>query len=217
MAIYDTEEEQLEQLKKWWDDNNASVLTGIIGAVVLVAGINFWQKYQHDARSQASQLFMEALESAAKNNYDSVEKISEKIVSEQGSTAYAEFAVLQEVKVKVEQGDLEAAKILLQKELKNIDSPVLKHVCRLRLLQLLLATKDYEPALKLIAEVDPATTEGFSANYDELQGDIYLALDRLDEARTAYQSALRTGQATPLAQFKLDDLAAPTLNENPVN
>ena len=45
MAIYDTEEEQLEQLKKWWEANSSSVLAGIIGAVVLVAGINFWQKY----------------------------------------------------------------------------------------------------------------------------------------------------------------------------
>jgi predicted negative regulator of RcsB-dependent stress response len=216
VAIYDTEEEQLEQLKKWWEANNTSVLTGIIGAIVLLAGINFWQKYQHDVRSQASQLFQELLDNEAKNNFDSVEKISEKIVAEHGSTTYAEFAVLQEVKAKVEKGDLEAAKTLLQKELNNIDSPVLKHVCRLRLVQLLLAAKDYEPALKLIAEVDPATTEGFSANYDELQGDIYVALDRLDEARTAYQSALRTGQATPLVQFKLDDLAAPALNENPV-
>lgn len=216
MAIYDTEEEQLEQLKKWWEANSTSVVAGIVGAVVLVAGINFWQKYQHDARSQVSQMFQEVLDSEAKNNFDSVEKISEKIVAEHSSSTYAEFALLQEVKAKVERGDLEAAKVILVKELNNIDSPVLKHVCRLRLIQLLLATKDYEPALKLIAEVDPATTEGFSANYDELQGDVYVALDRLDEARTAYQSALRTGQATPLAQFKLDDLAMPALNENPV-
>ena len=216
MAIYDTEEEQLEQLKKWWETNNTSVLAGIIGAVILVAGINFWQKYQHDARDHASQMFQEALDSEAKNNFDSVEKISEQLIAEHGSTTYAEFAVLQEVKAKVEKGDLEAAKVLLAKELKDIDSPVLKHVCSLRLIQLLLATKDYEPALKMITEVDPATTEGFSASYDELQGDIYLALDRLDEARSAYQSALRSGQATPLVQFKLDDLAAATLNENPV-
>jgi predicted negative regulator of RcsB-dependent stress response len=81
----------------------------------------------------------------------------------------------------------------------------------LRLIQLLLETKQYEQGLKLIAEVDPSKAEGFSANYDELQGDLYLGLERYDEARNAYQSAIRSGQATPLVQFKLDDLTTSAL------
>jgi predicted negative regulator of RcsB-dependent stress response len=63
----------------------------------------------------------------------------------------------------------------------------------------------------LIAEVDPAKSEGFSASYDELEGDIYVAMNRLDEARNAYQNAIRTGQATALTQFKLDDIGSAAL------
>ncbi len=215
MAIYDTEEEQLDQLKKWWEANHSALLAGVIGALVLIAGMNFWQKNRLNTRSQASQMYQELLDSAAKNNLDSVEKIAEKLSVEYGSSAYAHYAALQLAKVKVQKGDLEAAKAILQKEIKTADSNELKQIARLRLIQLMLADKQYEAGLQLIAEVDPATTEGFSAGYDELQGDLYLAMDRLDEARAAYQSAIRTGQATPLVQFKLDDItAAPVITGN---
>jgi predicted negative regulator of RcsB-dependent stress response len=208
MAIHDTEEEQLEQLKKWWESNHSSLLAGIVGAVVVISGVNFWQSYQRDQHTQASQTYQELLDSAAKNNAESVEKIAEKLSADFGSSAYAHYAALQQAKVKAQKGDLEAAKAILQKEIKTADSVELQHVARLRLIQLMLASKQYEQGLQLIAEVDPATTEGFSASYDELQGDLYVAMDRLDEARNAYQSAIRTGQSTPLVQFKLDDIAA---------
>jgi len=213
VAIYDTEEEQLEQLKKWWEANHSSVLAGIIGSVVLIAAINFWQQSQLESRSAASQLYQELLDAAANQKTDSVEKIADKLAAEHPSSAYSNYAALQLAKAKVEKGDLEAAKAILQKEIKTTDSPELKHVCRLRLIELLLADKQYEEGLKLIAEVDPAVTEGFASSYDELQGDLYVAMDRLDEARNAYQSALRTGQPSPLVQFKLDDIAAPALSD----
>jgi predicted negative regulator of RcsB-dependent stress response len=158
-------------------------------------------------------MYQELLDNITKNNPDSVEKIAEKLGQEHASSAYAHFAALQLAKVKVQKGDLEAAKSLLEKEIKTADSAELKHVARLRLIQLLLASKQYEQGLQLVAEVDPASSEGFAASYDELEGDLYVAMDRMDEARTAYQNAIRTGQATPLVQFKLDDIAASVFNE----
>lgn len=212
MAIYDTEEEQVEQLKKWWDANNSSVISGVITAVVLVVGWNLWQNHQLDQRMEASQLYQNLLDGAGKNDNAGVEKLADQLTVEHGSMAYAHFAALQKAKSKMNQGDLEAAKAILQQQLQNPGSEELQHVVRLRLVQLLLAAGQYEEGLKLIAAVDPAKAEGFSASYDELQGDLYVALDRLDEARNAYQNAIRTGQATALAQFKLDDIAAPAFN-----
>ena len=212
MAIYDTEEEQLDQLKKWWESNQSSVIAGVVGAIVVISGVHFWQKSQLEARSLASETYQQLLTSATQNQTDSVEKLAEKLNTEQPSSAYAHYAALELVKVKVQKGELDAAKAILQKEIKNSDSPEIQHVCRLRLLQLMLATKEYEPALQIIAGVDPAKRAGFAASYDELQGDLYLAMDRLDEARSAYQSAQRSGQASPLVAFKLDDIAAPAFN-----
>lgn len=212
MAIYDTEEEQVEQLKKWWEANNTSLITGTVTAIVLITGWNFWQNHQLEQRNRASQLFQQELEGAAKNDIPTVEKIADQLSAEYGSSVYAHFAALEKAKGKVQQGDLEAAKAILEQQIKDPGSEELQHVARLRLIQLMLATAQYEQGLKLIAEVDPAKSEGFAASYDELQGDLYVAMDRLDEARNAYQSAIRTGQATPLTQFKLDDIAAPDFN-----
>lgn len=217
MAIYDTEEEQLEQLKKWWEANQTSLIAGVVTALVLVTGWNMWQNHQTKQRSQASQMYQQMLESAAKDNSESTEKLAERLPTEFPSTAYSNYAHLQLAKVKVQKGDLEGAKAVLKQAIQTADSEPLKHVARLRLIQLMLATGQYEQGLQLIAEVDPAKAEGFSASYDELQGDLYVALDRIDEARSAYQSAIRTGQATPLTQFKLDDVAAPAVAPTAAN
>jgi predicted negative regulator of RcsB-dependent stress response len=210
VAIYDTEEEQLEQLKKWWEANQTSLIAGVVTAIVLVSGWNLWQNHQLEKRAQASQMYQQLLDSAAKDNSESAEKLAERLPIEFPGTAYAHYAGLQLAKSKVQKGDLEGAKAILEKSIKEADSDELRHVARLRLIQLMLATGQYEQGLQLIAAVDPAKSEGFSASYDELQGDLYVALDRLDEARSAYQSAIRTGQATPLTQFKLDDVATPS-------
>jgi predicted negative regulator of RcsB-dependent stress response len=209
VAIYDTEEEQVEQLKKWWETNNTSLIAGVVTAIVAVSGWNYWQNHQFEQRSQASQLYQQLLDGAAAGNNASVEKLADQLFVEYGSSAYSHFAALQKAKAKVQSGDLEGAKAILQQQLQSADTEELRHVARLRLVQLMLATGQYEQGLKLISEVDPAKAEGFSASYDELEGDLYVAMDRLDEARNAYQNAIRSGKATPLAQFKLDDIAAP--------
>ena len=63
----------------------------------------------------------------------------------------------------------------------------------------------------MIAETDASAMQGFTASYEELKGDLYVALNRVDEARTAYQNALREGAQSPLLQFKLDDITAPEI------
>lgn len=217
MAFYDTEEEQLEQLKKWWDANSSSLIAGVVSAVVIVAGWNLWQSHQQDQHNHASQLYQQLLDNAAKDDNASVEKLADQLAVEYGSSAYARFAALDKAKSKVVQGDLEGAKAVLQQQVQTGGRDELQHVARLRLVQLMLATGQYEEGLKLVAAVEPGTAEGFAANYDELEGDLYVAMDRPDEARNAYQSAIRTGQATALAQFKLDDLAAPAVEPAAAN
>lgn len=56
-------------------------------------------------------------------------------------------------------------------------------------------------------------SESFSASYEELKGDLYVALNRLGVARTAYQNALRAGQPSPLLQIKLENISAPEILE----
>ena len=214
MVIYDTEEEQVAAIKGWWKENGISTIAGVTVGIVMIVGWNYWQSSQQDKAYQASALFEQLQESLIKQDNDSSEKIAERITTEYDSTAYANYAALLLAKTKVQQGDLEAAKTILEQQMNSASSVELKNIARIRLIKLLQATNENEKGLQLIAEVDQSTSQGFSATYDELTGDLYVALDRLGEARTAYKSAVRAGANTPLLQFKLDDITAADILSN---
>ena len=213
MEIYDTEEEQVAAIKRWWKENGTSTITGIVVGIIIIVGWNFWQRYNEDKANQASALYEQLLVSINTKKIESAEKITERIAEQYGSTAYATYAELLLAKTKVQQGDEESAKSILEKQMKVADSAELRNVARIRLIKLMLATDENEKGLQIIAEVDQSSSQGFSASYDELTGDLYLALGRLGEARTAYQSALRAGSNSPLLQFKLDDITAADIIE----
>ena len=212
MEVYNSEEEQVEALKRWWKANGTSVITGIIAGLAIIGGWNFWQSNQEQKAFQSSAMFQQLTKAAEEKNTKVVEKVSEQLITEYGSTIYAELALLIQAKAKVQQDDLSAAKDILNKVRETSDSEI-KHVATIRLLRLMLATSEYEQGLQLIAEMEKQSSESFSASYEELKGDLYVALNRPGVARTAYQNALRAGQTSPLLQVKLDNISAPELLE----
>jgi len=208
MEIYDTEEEQVAAIKRWWKENGVSTIAGVVVGIVLIVGWNAWESNVTEKAHKASELYDQLQVSFSKDNIESTQKIVEKINQEHGDSAYADYAALLLAKTKVQQNDLEAAKSILETQMNTADSNALRNVARLRFVRLLQSTGENEKGLQLISEVDQTSIKGFAASYDELKGDLYVALDRLGEARTAYQSALRAGAKSSLLQFKLDDIAA---------
>ena len=49
-----TEEEQLAQIKDWWQRNGKPLVLGAVIALVLVFGWQFWQKHQINQAQSAS-------------------------------------------------------------------------------------------------------------------------------------------------------------------
>ena len=213
MEIYNSEEEQVAALKRWWKANGQSALIGVGIGIVVMVGWSFWQNSKQDKTLQASTVYEQLITAIEENKNESAVKLSERLNEQYASTAYADYGQLLLSKVKVEQGDLDAAKQILSNLVSNIDGE-LKHVVNIRLVRLLLATGEYEKGLQKIAEIESADVKNFTANYEELKGDLYLALGRQGEARTAYEKALRDGLASPLLQFKIDDLTAPEIIDN---
>jgi predicted negative regulator of RcsB-dependent stress response len=206
VEIYDTEEAQVEALKRWWKENGTSTIVGLVMGIAIILGWNYWQDYKKQKLSQASAVYEELQKAAEANKKDSVDKLAVKLKEQFGSTEYVALSGLIQAKMKVQAGDFKGAKDILQAIAANPNKEV-SNIAKLRLTRLMLATKEYEQGLQLINSIDPAAESSFSGNYDELTGDLYVALDRLDEARTAYQSAVRNGHQSPLLQYKIDDLA----------
>lgn len=213
METYNSEEEQIEALKKWWKANGQAVITGVVAGVILIAGWNFWTSYQQDKMQQASSMYDQLLVAVQQKKNESVTKLAEQIETKFNSTPYSFYAELFEAKAKVQAKDLDGAKQVLE-NIVAASSGELQHVARIRLIRLMMAQGEYEQGLQLISEVDPSSANAFIGNYEELKGDLYAAMDRPGEARTAYQNALREGHTSPLLQFKMDDLTPSELVEN---
>ena len=208
MEIYETEEERLDAAKRWWKENGQSTIIGLVVGIAIILGWNFWQDHKKEQAGQASALYGQLIQAVAADKKDSAEKLAERIQQQYPKTEYAAYSGLLLAKIKVQQGDLAKAKAIL-KGIAAGSNKELSNIAKIRQVRLMLASGEYEQGLQLINDVDPATSSSFSGNYDELVGDLYVALDRLDQARTSYQKALENGYRSPLLQFKIDDLTAP--------
>jgi predicted negative regulator of RcsB-dependent stress response len=207
MELYETEEQQVEALQKWWKENGTAAMVGLGIGIAVILGWNYWQDYKKEQTGKASAVYDQLLKDVNEGKNAEVDAVAKQLKTEFGSTEYTIYSILLQAKTKVESGDLAGAKELLQ-GLANQSSD-LSELAKLRLVRLYLATGEYEKGLQLIAQVDQKAAASFSDNYDELVGDLYVALDRIDEARTSYEKALHNGYQSPLLQFKLDDLTAP--------
>ncbi|MCK5924557.1 MAG: tetratricopeptide repeat protein [Methylococcales bacterium] len=206
--MYDTEEEQVEALQAWWKENGKCMIAGAILGGVLIVGWDFWKDHQQDQSLEASVLYEQLLAFDEDEKYTEADKKSLELIKQFPASHYARYAALMQAKIKINSGDIATAKTILQDLLPQKDAEI-KNVARIRLIRLMLATKEYEQGLQLISEADASTTQNFAGNYDELTGDLYVALNRLGEARTAYEKAIKTAQGSPLLQMKLDDISAP--------
>ena len=212
MAIYETEEQQLEALKSWWKENGTSTLVGLTIGIAVILGWNYRQDYKKDQANQASALYDQLLKATEIDQKESADKLAKRLQEQFPGSNYAAFAGLFQAKLKVQAGDIAGAKEILKKIADGSDKE-LSHIARIRLVKLMLASGEYEQGLKVINDIDQADIEKFSDNYDELIGDLYVGLDRLDEARTSYQKALKNGFQSPLLKLKIDDLTTADKSE----
>jgi predicted negative regulator of RcsB-dependent stress response len=215
MEVYLSEEERLEALQRWWKENRNSVIVGILLGIAVVIGWNMWQGNRHATAEQASNLYQQLLKANRDNQAESAAKLGERLVQQYPSTAYAEYARLFLAKLKVESGDLPAAKKALEDALAKIKDDNLRHLARLRLGQVMLAAGEIEPALNLVVPLTPAQAGKFAGLYEELKGDLYAASNRPELARSAYQKAKELGETSPMLTLKLNDLPAAANNSGP--
>lgn len=211
MDIYQTEDEQVEALKKWWQENGKSAIFGVLLGLSAIFGWREWQDYQLEMALAASVLYQELVVAERDQNPQVVSEKAEEISSEYPGTAYAVFARLSLAKLAVENNELDSAAGHLRWAEENNKEKNLAHVIRLRLAQVLVAQEKYTEALALLQGLDRGK---FAVSYQELEADIYRLQDNVEAAREAYTKALNLAkldnQDTTLIDMKLDDLGRST-------
>lgn len=220
MDVYRTEEEQIEAIKKWWQTNGNNILIGIGLAILAVFGWQYWKDSERTAGESASIIYdqlMQANEKLQTSTPDSdgyeaevgnVNHLIEQLKTEHGKTQYAVFAAMYEAKYAVEQGETQKAEEALRWALSNDQSEPNRLIIQLRLARVLAMQGQHQAALDMIEKIDAGAQ---TTAYEEVKGDLYMALEQTDKARAAYKKALDTAgdkaSQLPLLKMKYDDLA----------
>ncbi|MDJ0806764.1 MAG: tetratricopeptide repeat protein [Gammaproteobacteria bacterium] len=207
MSVYQTEEEQVEAIKKWWKENGTSVVAGLVIGLGAVFGWQGWNSYQERIGREASVSFSQLMNAFQNNDLDAASNQAELLRGEYASTSYAVMAAMAQARVKLEQGDSTAARSQLEWAMQNSPNTSLEQLIQLNLARVLLSDGDLDGAAKL-ADISDG---GFAGEYAELRGDIALAKQDRAAAHDAYSQALTLNVANPdQVQMKLDDLAIAT-------
>lgn len=208
MAVYDLEEqEQIDEIKAWWQQYRKLVLLVVVAAAMTVGGIQGWRYYQTKQAFEAGELYSQLQGAAGSGDQKKVQDIAAVLAEKYPGTGYAVFAALAGAKAAVDSGDTAGAAMRLQWAVDNGKDDETRDIARLRLAAVLLDEKKYDAALQLL---DGKHVDTLSALYADLKGDALVAQGKAQEARSAYQLALDKSDAKSsyraLIQIKLDAL-----------
>ncbi len=204
MSVYQTEEEQVEAIKKWWKENGTSVVAGLVIGLGAVFGWQGWTSYQERIKKEASVSFNQLMTAVERRDAESASSQAELLRMEYDSTSYGVFAAMTQARLKLEQGDSAAARSQLEWAIQNSPDQSLTQLVQLNLARVLFTDGDMDGAAKL-ADVREG---GFSGDFAVLRGDIAVAKQDTASAHEAYTLALSLNVTNPeLLQMKLDDLA----------
>lgn len=208
MTEYLTEQEQIEQLKKWLKVYGIPALLGILVGVVIFYGWNSYKNHRLHTLTHASKIYDEMLTDRAQNNKEATLIQAQKLVTHYPSTPYSEIALLMIAQDAVNKKNYPEAIKQLSAVTKHANQATIRQLARLRLARVYITLQQPNQAIKALKKVDD---KSFNALINEITGDAYLALNQINEAKAAYQQALQNlpdpEQTRPLLEMKLDNLA----------
>lgn len=213
MAELRTEEEQVEALKKWWDENGKSLLAGIAIAILGVVGWNYYQDQQQVSAETASAYYQRLLGNATATQVGDAQRSAIKqdaatLKAEFEDSAYAQYAALMLAKLAVQADDLAGAENELRWVISHVEADTdMAALANVRLAQVLHGQGRSDKALAMLSDANDV----WQGRRQEVKGDILLSQGDYAGARQAFEKALQVateqGANTALLNLKLDNLA----------
>jgi predicted negative regulator of RcsB-dependent stress response len=153
VEAYRTEEEQIEAIKNWWNDNGKGIVAAVVVGVVASVGWQWWQGAQVDKSERASLVYNELIELSADNELSPaqqvrVDELAATLKEDFGGTGYAKLADLVIAAELVERGEAERAYATLEALENDVASdPTLYGLVKLRRARLQATVNDAQSAL----------------------------------------------------------------------
>jgi predicted negative regulator of RcsB-dependent stress response len=208
VEIYQTEEQQVEAIKSYWQQNGNTIIAGVALGFAGFIGFNLYQDNKFEEELVVSDNYQTLIEQSGKDA-KAFTANGEKFISENGNNSYVSLTALALAKESASHKDWQQVQKQLTTAIESAPTDGIKAIASLRLARVQVQLEQYSDAL---ATLNSKLPESFTAAIEEIKGDAYLQQGKNDLARSAYQAAIAAdGIATsPSLQIKLDDLAQVT-------
>lgn len=186
MALDLEDQEQLDEFKVWWDKYGKLTINLVLAALIAYAAVQGYQYFKHKKAVEASEVY-QTLGLLDPTEGESVKEAADKLINDYAGTPYAGRAAVLQARSDFLAGQLDTTKEKLEWAIANAQETPVKAIASLQLARILLDSKDYTGADKVLsADIDP----GYAGLKENLQGDILLAQGKTKEAKERFASAL---------------------------
>jgi predicted negative regulator of RcsB-dependent stress response len=187
MALDLEEQEQVAELKAWWNQYGNLIVSAITAAALAFAGWQGWRWYERNQAAQAGVLYDTIVRASRAGDAKALRDADGALLESYPRTMYASMGALMAAHFYYERNDAKSAKAQLDWVLAHARTDDFRDLARLRLAAILLDEKAYDEALKLLDEQHQGA---YDAQYAAAKGDVLVAKQSLAEARAAYRVAL---------------------------
>lgn len=190
MAYTAEEEQEINEIKNWWNENYKTLIVSVIIAVGGTFGWRYWQEYQVDKAQQLSAEYERIITSSP----EAGEKDArfEAFVKTNDKTAYAVLALLDKAKNAVNAKNYAQAEEALKSAVAQSPDEILSSLAALRLAAVQFQQKQFDTALSSLTLVKDQTLNSRKAL---LTGDILSAKGDKEGARARYSEAQQNATA----------------------
>lgn len=201
-----SEKEQIEAIRQWWRENGWYLIGGVALGVLGLLGWNQYGTYRDTQAEAAAALYVELRQAVVDDAAGDARNVLAQLRENYARSPYTDHGGLLVALMRMDAGQLIGASEELRYVMEASSDPQLAMIARLRLARVLAQQGEYDEALTTL-DVDAGL---FSGRFNEVRGDIHVALGDPASARTAYNAALSTTESDlvdrNLVQMKLDDL-----------
>ena len=203
-----SEKEQIDQIREWWRENGWYLIGGVALGVIVLLGWNRYNAYQDAQAEAAAALYVELRQAVADDAPGDARNLLAQLRENYPSSPYTDHGGLLVAIIRMEAGQMNGAMDELRQVMEGTSDLELGLIARLRLARVLANEEMYDEALATL-DVDAGS---FSGRYNEVRGDVYVALGDPVNAQAAYNAALTAQESNlvdrNLVQMKLEDLPA---------
>ncbi|MBE1161042.1 tetratricopeptide repeat protein [Dyella sp. 7MK23] len=200
--------EQSERVQKWLRQNGLSIVVGVVIGLIAIFAYQQWRNHRAGHELAAAALYQQLQSVIDTGNTTASDLFIQQLMNDYAETPYAMFAVSDRARRQVEAKQFDKALESLSWAEQHAPSPELKALVELRIAHVQLAKGDAQNAL---AALDRMPADSYAIDGEELRGDALVKLGRRDDARKAYEAAVKAmgphAQAGNEVQLKIDDLA----------